>query len=338
MKDYKDILVFGEIRGERISPVTRQLMTIGKTLSGRLKQDLCLLFLGKESPEAAETGYGYGADRVYACVDPLLEHYMTDTYLQAMELIVEELKPRFMLFGQNDIGLDLAPRLAFRLRTGVTLDCVDLNADPENGLLEMIKPVFGGKALGRFRCPDRFPQIATLREGAFDPADYKESAKSQVIPINLSLEPGAIRTKFLKKEEDESLSLALKLASAQVVVSGGRGLKKKEGVDLIRESADLLGGAIAGSRPAVDNGWVPGSLQVGLTGRKVNPLLYMAVGISGALQHMAGCQKSKTIVAINSDESAPIFRLAHIGVLGDYREVLKGFNDELKRMRPPDIP
>lgn len=151
--------------------------------------------------------------------------------------------------------------------------------------------------------------------------------------MRLSPDLSRIRTKFFKKEKDESLALAMKLASAQIVVSGGRGLKKKEGVDLIQETADLLGGAVAGSRPAVDNGWLPSSLQVGLTGKKVNPQVYMAVGISGALQHMAGCSKSKTIVAINSDQSAPIFKLSHMGAVGDYSEVLKGFNEEIKKIK-----
>ena len=156
MEDYKDILVFGEIDGDRISSITRQLMRIGKLLSGQWEQELCLLFLGGSYSAAYETGYGFRADRVYSGADPLLEQYMTESYLQAMEQIAKEKKPKVILFGQNDVGLDLAPRLAFRLRTGVIMDCVDLNVDAEKGLLEMVKPVFGGKAYGRFIFPDRF--------------------------------------------------------------------------------------------------------------------------------------------------------------------------------------
>jgi electron transfer flavoprotein alpha subunit len=280
-----------------------------------------------------DEGFGYNADKVYMASDPLLENYMTESYLAAMEQIVEKLKPTVILFSHNDIGLDLAPRLAFRLKTGVTLDCVDLKIDHENGLLEQVKPVFGGKAHGHYVCTKRGPQIASVREGAFDPAEYDKDKKGEVIPLSLSLNPSNFKMRFLRKEQDASLALTLKLASANVVVSGGRGLKKKEGIDLIQETADLLNGAVAGSRPAVDYDWLPNSLQVGLTGKKVSPQVYIAVGISGALQHMAGCSKSKTIVAINSDEEAPIFKMSHFGVLGDYEEVLKGFNDEVRRIR-----
>ncbi len=333
MADYKNILIFGEMDRERLSSITAQLMRIGKRLSEEMNQELCLVFLGGESLEGVEAGYGYGADKVYMGVDPLLQNYMTDACLQAIEQMVGELKPAIVLFGQNDIGLDLAPRLAFRMKTGVTLDCVDLKWDSGKGLVEQVKPVFGGKAHGHFSCSESRPQIASVREGAFDPADYDETKKDEVIAFDLTLDPSRVRTRFVKKKKDESMELALKLASANVVVCGGRGLKKQEGMDLIQETANLLGGAIAGSRPAVDYGWVPSSLQVGLTGKKVNPQVYIAVGISGALQHMAGCSKSKLIVAINSDESAPIFKLSHIGVIGNYKEVLESFNEEVKRIK-----
>ena len=333
MSEYKNILVFGEMDEERLSSMTIQLISFGKSLSAELNQELFLVFFGQETLKGVDAGYGYGVDKVYMSADPILQNPMTDTCLQAMEQTIGELKPAVVLFGQNDMGLDLAPRLAFRMKTGVSLDCVDLKWNPEKGLLEQVKPVFGGKALGCFRSTGSGPQIVSVRDGTFESAGFDESKKGDVIALNLSLDSSRVRTRFVKKEKDESLDLALKLASANIVVSGGRGLKKKEGVDLIKQTADLLGGAIAGSRPAIDNGWVPGSLQVGLTGKKVNPQLYMAVGISGALQHMAGCSKSKLIVAINSDESAPIFKLSHIGVVGDYKEVLTGFNEEVKKIR-----
>jgi electron transfer flavoprotein alpha subunit len=193
--------------------------------------------------------------------------------------------------------------------------------------------VFGGKAHADANTAESRPQIASVREGAFDPADYDESKKGEVNNLTLSIDESKVKTRFVKKEKDESLALALKLAGANVVVCGGRGLKKQEGVDLIQATADLFDGAIAGSRPAVDNGWIPNALQIGLTGKKVNPQMYMAVGISGALQHMAGCSKSKTIVAINTDEAAPIFKMSHYGVIADYKEVLEGFNDEVKKLK-----
>jgi electron transfer flavoprotein alpha subunit len=320
------------MNGEHLSSVTAQVMRVGKTLSEELNEELHLLFLGAEV-KGADEGFGYGADKVFTGTDPLLENFLSDTYLQAMEQVIAELKPSIILFAQSDMGLDLAPRLAFRLKTGVTLDCVALKIDADKGVMVTVKPVFGGKAHADSSTAESRPQIASVREGAFDPAAYDESKKGEVSELDISLDTSKVKTRFVKKEKDESLALVLKLAAANVVVAGGRGLKKREGIDLIQETADLFDGAIAGSRPAVDNGWLPTSLQIGLTGRKVNPQVYIAVGISGALQHMAGCSKSKTIVAINSDESAPIFKLAHYGIVGDYKEVLTGFNDEVKKIK-----
>ena len=330
MTEYKNVLVFGEMDGEKLSSVTAQVMRIGKTLSSDLNEELYLLLLGSNA-QGAEQGYGYGADKVFAGTDPLLENYLTDTYLQAMEQAVAELNPSIILFAHNDKGLDLAPRLAFRLKTGVAVDCVNMKID--GGVMVTVKPVFGGKAHADANSAESRPQIASVREGAFDPADYDGSKTGEVSNLALSIDESKVKTRFVKKEKDESLALALKLASANVVVSGGRGLKKQEGVDLIQATADLFDGAIAGSRPAVDNGWIPNALQIGLTGKKVNPQIYMAVGISGVLQHMAGCSKSKTIVAINSDEAAPIFKMSHYGVVADYKEVLEGFNDEVKKLK-----
>jgi electron transfer flavoprotein alpha subunit len=330
MTEYKNVMIFGEMDGEHVSLVTAQLIRIGKALSGELNEELHMVFLGADA-RGAEEGYGYGADKVFVGTDASLENYLTDTYLQATEQAVMQLKPSIILFAHDDKGLDLAPRLAFRLKTGVTVDCVDLKID--GGVMVSVKPVFGGKAHADSNTAESRPQIASVREGAFEPADYDESKKGDVSELSLSIDKSRVKTLFVKKEEDESLALALKLAGANVVVSGGRGLKKQEGVELIQVTADLFDGAIAGSRPAVDYGWIPNSLQIGLTGKKVNPQVYIAVGISGALQHMAGCSKSKTIVAINSDEGAPIFKLSHYGVVGDYKEILEGFNDEVKKIK-----
>jgi electron transfer flavoprotein alpha subunit len=172
-----------------------------------------------------------------------------------------------------------------------------------------------------------------VREGAVDAADCDESRSGEVASFAVALDAADLRTRLVKKEKDESQAQVLKLASANTVVCGGRGLGNKEGVDLLMEIAERLDGAIAGSRPAIDQGWVPGPLQIGQTGKKVSPRLYMAVGISGALQHMAGCANANTIVAINTDQEAPIFKMSHIGVVGDYKAVLAGFNEEIKKMK-----
>lgn len=332
MADNKNVLIFGELNEGKLSSVTAQLMRAGKELSTSTGGECQLLVIGGESLSGAEEGFGYGADKVFTISDAALENYVTEAYLQAMEQAINELSPGMVIFGQNDAGLDLTPRLAFRMNVGVTTDCVELkvNADSQ---LEQVKPVFGGKAQGHYSCTKKGPQIATVREGAYDPADFDASGSGDPTPLSVNIDQATVKTRFVKKEKDETLALALKLASAGFVASGGRGLKSKDGIDILQETADMLDGALAGSRPAIDSGWLPSSVQIGLTGKKVNPLVYMAVGISGALQHMAGCSKSKTIVAVNSDEGAPIFKLSHYGVVGDYKEVMAGFNDELKKLK-----
>jgi electron transfer flavoprotein alpha subunit len=333
MEPYENVLIVGEIDGEHPSALTTQLMRIGKELSRALNRELHLVFFPERSGQVGTEGFSYGADRVYVATHKLLERYTTDAYLQAMEQVVANLRPSIVLFGHTGRGSDLAPRLAFRLKTGVTLDCVGLAIDKESGLLEQIKPVFGGKAQCHYLCIGASPQIASVRDGVFDPADNEPGAAGEVTPLPVSIEPSSIRTRLVETRQDDDLSLGQKLGSASIVVSGGRGLKNQEGVGLLKETAHLLGGAVAGSRPTIDYGWLPGSLQVGLTGRKIKPQLYIAAGISGALQHMAGCLKSKIIVAINSDETAPIFRFAHYGVVDDLKQVLTGFNDELRHDR-----
>lgn len=330
MNGTNNIVVFGEMTDGELTEGTKQLLRAGKKISKDLGKGLDLVFIGSESIKQCAGGANYGADNVYMACDDALTNYMADSYLMIFEELIGELHPDIILFLHNDKGMELAPRLAFRMGCGVTLDCVDFAVNASNGRLEYVKPVLGGKAYGHYQCATGSLEIATLREGAFDPADYDPSTKNEIIELNLGIDSGKVRTTFVKKEKDESLALALKLLTANIVVAGGRGLKNKEGMDLVQKFADVVGGAVCGSRPAVDNGWLPYSLQIGLTGKKVSPQVYFAVGISGAIQHMAGCLKSKNIIAINSDQNAPIFRMSHIGVVGDFAEVIKAMIEELR--------
>ncbi len=335
MDNARNILIFGEIDRDGLTAVTTQAMGIGKALAESLGGELHLLVAAGNRVHIGSTGFGYGADRVFTVVDPFLEAYIPEAFLQVMEQVVRHQGPGIVIFGQTDRGMDLAPRLAFRLKACVALDCIQLEAE-ETGKgrrLKQIKPVYGGKAHAVY-CPEgSWPQIVSIREGAFEPAVFDAEKRGDVTSLNIPIDPSSVRTRFLESIPDPHLSSAVKLASAPVVVSGGRGLGSKEGFDLIEETAGLLGGAVGGSRPAVDNGWVPGVLQVGLTGKKVHPDVYFAVGISGAMQHMAGCRQAKTIVAVNNSAEAPIFHVSHYGVVGPYEEVLKGFNDEYRRIR-----
>jgi electron transfer flavoprotein alpha subunit len=333
MEEYKNILVVGELDDNGVTVTTTQVMRVGKTLAEKSQQQMHLLLIGGEMQAAAEKGYAYGADKVFMAADPQLENYTTDSYLQVLTQFVQEKTPAVILFCHNQTGLDLAPRLAFRLKAGVMLDCVTYQMDSASGLLEQERPVFGGKAHARYQALGNGPQVSTVREGAVDSADCDETKSGDVAAFSVALDAADLRTRLVKKEKDESQAQVLKLASATSVVCGGRGIGKKEGMDLLTETAGLLDGAIAGSRPAIDQGWVPGPLQVGQTGKKVSPRLYMAVGISGALQHMAGCANANTIVAINTDPEAPIFKMAHMGVVGDFSGVLAGFNEEVKKLK-----
>jgi electron transfer flavoprotein alpha subunit len=330
MDELRRIVVFGELEQDHLSSATLELLTISNHLSKKLESEVALVLCGSGVSEGyLAEGYGYGAHKVYYASDPLLCDYSPDAYVQAMKQVAAESKPAVILFPQTDKALDLAPRLACAIRASVSLDCVGIHVDL-NSVVKLIKPVYGGKAHAVIGSKTECV-IASIRQGSAPVMHYDHTKTGEVTPINLTIDQSRIRVKFVRKLQEEGLTLAAALTSSPVVISGGRGLKRAEGVDLLKETAVLLGGAVAGSRPAVDKGWLPSQLQVGLTGKRVNPHLYIAVGISGSLQHMAGCMKSKTIVAINTDDEAPIFKMAHIGVVGDYKEVLEGFNEEWKQ-------
>lgn len=332
MGTYRNILVFGEEESGDLSSMTVQLLGIGRKLADELGQELRLLFLGQSPEGDGIAGCHYGADRIYVAKHPLLDNYLPQSYLQALEHIVGEQKPAIVLFGQNDKGMDLAPRLAFRLKTGVTLDCVDLQIDAGTKALKQVKPVFGGKAEAVYCSKNEGPQIVTVRDRAFETPAGDKSRSGKIEHIDLDLDASKLNIRFVEKQTDDSRSLVRALLSAKTVVSGGRCMDGDKGFDILRQTAEILGGTLAGSRPPVDYGWIPNALQVGLTGQKIAPELYLAVGISGAIQHMAGCLKSKAIIAINLDEEAPIFRFSQYGAVGDFREVLTGFNEECKKI------
>ena len=325
------ILVIGETDQTALSTSTREVLRLGRRIADASGKQLCFCLLGKDVVPAAEQGFAYGADQVNMITDALLDTYLAEIWLAALKTAIEPMKPALVLFGHTDKGLELAPLLAFRLGTGAALDCTDIIAQGPNQPLTYVKPVFGGKAIGRLQLADRFPQVATLREGSVDPAEADAGRNGEILTTNLSLDAGNMRVRFIGKQVDENLAMANRLLTSGTVVCAGRGAKNQDGVDLLAQAADLLDGAIAASRPVVDNGWLPYSLQVGLTGKKVHPQLYIAAGLSGAIQHMAGCIKSKTIVAINNDEAAPVFKMAHLGVVGDLKQVITGFNEEIRK-------
>jgi len=329
MAEYKGVMVFGEAKESKLASITTELLGGGRKLASDLGQELSAVLVGSGISSLAQEAIAFGADKVYVVDDSLLKDYQTDSYVLVMEKVAGQVMPQVLLMGQTSIGRDLAPRLAFRLNTTASLGCLELAIDPESKLLLQTKPVYGGNAQAVF-VGESFPQIATVRPKAMAPQEPDGSRKGEVITIDAGLDPSVIRTKVLEKVPEEVAGI--KLEDAEVVVSGGRGIGSAEGFEQLEELARMLKGAVGATRPPCDNGWVPTGAQIGLTGKIVTPDLYIAVALSGSSQHMSGCSGAKTIVAINKDPEANIFREARFGVVGDWKKVLPTFTDKLKEL------
>jgi electron transfer flavoprotein alpha subunit len=329
MAEYKGVIVVCESTEGKLASIATELLGGGRKLADDLGQELSAVLVGSGVGNLAQEAIAFGADKVYVVDDPLLKDYQTDSYVSVMEKVVKQVMPQILLMGQTSIGRDLAPRLAFRLNTTASLGCLELAIDPESKLLLQTKPVYGGNAQAVF-AGESFPQIATVRPKAMTPLEPDQSRKGEVITIDAGLDPSAIRTKVLEKVPEKVAGI--KLEEAEVVVGGGRGIGSAEGFEQLEEVARMLKGAVGATRPPCDNGWVPAGAQIGLTGKIVTPDLYIAVALSGSSQHMSGCSASKTIVAINKDPEANIFREARFGVVGDWKKILPAFTDKLKEL------
>ena len=330
MYTHKGVTVFGETIEGKLSSVTTDLLGGGRKLADQLKEELSCLLMGDKISDFAQEAISYGADTVYVADDARLKDYQTDLYMPTVANMVKKLLPRILLFGQNDIGRDLAPRLAFRLRTGLSTDCIDLSIDPKTKLLHQTRPVYGGNALATVVC-QTLPQMATVRRKAMTALVRDDTRKGKVIMSTVTINPSAIRTKIVKRVKQELPGV--KLEDAPVIVSGGRGIGGPEGFKSLEDLAKLLKGAIGATRPPCESGWVPFTKQIGLTGKVVTPEIYFAIAISGANQHFAGCSGAKTIVAINRDPEANIFNIAHFGAVGDWKQILPSFIEEIKEFR-----
>jgi len=331
MAEAKGVLVCGELAGGQVLPITTELLGASRRLADDLGEELAVIFLGHPlSADVAGEAVTWGADKVYVVDHPLLEQYQSDPFIAAMEQACRQLQPNILLLGQTTLGRDLAPRLAFRLGTGLSMDCVELAIDPDSRLLLATRPVYGGNARAVYTCPRSRPQMATVRPKAMTPLPRDDSRRGEVLPLSVELDPSIVRARVVERVKEEAAGV--KLEDAEVVVSGGRGIGGPEGFQQLEELAKLLGGAVGATRAACDAGWVPATIQVGLTGKVVSPNLYIAVALSGSSQHMAGCSGSKAIVAINKDPEANIFKEAQFGVVGDYRQVVPAFTQKVKEL------
>jgi len=329
MSEYKGVMIYGEVVEGKLAAITTELLGCGRKLADDLGQELSAVLVGSNISSFAQEAIAFGADKVYVVDDPLLENYQTDSYVLVMEKIIKQAMTQILILGQTSIGRDLTPRLAFRLETAATLDCVELAIDPDSKLLLQTKPVYGGSAQAIYTY-ESYPQIVTVRAKAMSPLERDTSKQGEVITIEAGLDPSAIKTKVLEKVKEEVVGI--KLEDAEVIVSGGRGMGGPDGFKQLEELAKVLKGALGASRPPCDNDWVPDGLQVGLTGKIVAPELYIAVALSGASQHLSGCSGSRTIMAINKDSDANIFKVAQFGVVGDWKKVLPAFTDKVKEL------
>jgi len=330
---YKGVFVWAECedREKKLIPrkVVYELLTHGRRLAERLGQPLLAVVLGDDRLAGLERLCHQGADRVICCRHELLGRYSTDGFTTALAAVVAKEKPSVLLFGATPNGRDLAPRVAARLRLGLTADCTGLAID-EQGQLVQTRPAFGGNIMASIVTPYTRPQCATVRPNVFsaDAPDERRPVTIQDFPVNLS--KAAIRTKVV--EELPAAEFGEKIEEARILVSAGRGCGDPSNLDLVRRLAQRLGGTMAGSRAIVELGWIPHTLQVGQSGTTVGPDLYVAVGISGAVQHIVGMSSSKKIIAINKDPDAPIFKIADIGVVGDAQAILPKLLEAINRV------
>jgi len=329
MSDYKGVMVFCEIVEGKLAAIATELLGCGRRLADDLGEELSAVLIGSGVSGLAQEAIAFGADKAYVVDNALLKEYETDAFLSVMEKVAKEAMPQIILMGQTNVGRDLAPRLAFRLETSASLDCVELAIDPDSKLLQQTKPVYGGNARAIFTS-ESFPQIATVRAKAMTPLQKDDSRKGDVVTVEAGLDASAMRTKVLETVVEEVEGI--KLEDANVVVTGGRGIGGPEGFQELEELAKLLKGALGASRPPCDNGWVPDTIQVGLTGKIVSPDLYIAIALSGSSQHLAGCSGSKNIVAVNRDPEANIFKEASYGVVGDWKKIIPAFTEKVKEL------
>lgn len=322
-------MVVGELIEGKLAAITTELLGAAKKLAGDLGQNVSAVIIGSGIGDAANEAISFGADKVYVIDNEMFADYTNDAYAGALEKLSAEVQPEIILMGQTSMGMDLLPRLAFRLGSAATLDCIDLAIDPDTKLMQKTKPVYGGNAVAVY-VSEAKPQTATVRAKAMEPLQQDTSRSGEVVNFDPGLDASAIRQKVTGRVKEEVEGI--KLEDAEVVVCGGRGVGSAGAFDELRDLAKLLNGAIGASRPPCDSGWVPTNIQIGLTGKMVAPTVYIGIALSGSSQHQAGMSSSKNIIAINKDPEANIFGIAHYGVVGDYKKVIPALTEKCKEL------
>lgn len=326
---YHGVWVFAEQREGKLMQVSVELLGEGRKLAKDVGCELCAVLCGSNVEALAGELFEYGADKVYCADAPELGQYTTDAYTKTIYEAIMEYKPEIVLLGATHIGRDLGPCLAVKCGTGLTADCTRLEIDPNTRGIMQTRPAFGGNLMATIVCPNHRPQMSTVRPGVMEKAERTPGRTGELVKLDVCFKASDIRTKVL--EVVKSAKEAVSLTDAEVIVSGGMGLGSPEGFELLKKLADRFGGTIASSRAAVDEGWIDHAYQVGQTGTTVKPKIYFACGISGAIQHVAGMQNAGLIVAINTNENAPIFDIADIGIVGDLYKVIPAIMEEMDK-------
>lgn len=328
----KDLWVFIETDVDgNPKNVGLELLNPGRMMADKQGGELVAVVIGNNVEKSVEASSVYGADKVLVVEGPEFKFYTTDAYTIALAQLAEKYGPTSILVGASNNGRDLGPRVACRLNTGLTADCTSIDIDEETGNVAWTRPAMGGNLMATIQCPDSRPQMGTIRPGVFKKIEAVEG-RAEIINEEIHVEKEKIRTQILEILKDESGEI-VDLEGAEIIVSGGRGVGSPEGFACLKELAAELGATVGASRATVDAGWIPHCHQVGQTGKTVGPKIYIACGISGAIQHLAGMSSSDTIIAINKDPDAPIFDVCDYGVVGNLFEVVPAFLKEIKKAR-----
>ncbi|MDW8802258.1 electron transfer flavoprotein subunit alpha/FixB family protein [Clostridium sp. A1-XYC3] len=329
INEYKGIWVFAEQREGKLQEVTLELLGKSRIMADKIKDKVTALLLGENVSHLSDELISYGADSVVIVEDSSLKAYQTNAYTSAIRQIVNKHKPSILLFGATTIGRDLAPRLSTRLETGLSADCIDLEID-KDGILIQTKPSFGGNIMVEIICPNRRPQMATVRPKVLGTPEKDLKRKGSKVFETVSINPTDILTTLIKSVKETTS--AEKIEDASIVVAGGRGMQNKENFDKLYPLADVLGAMVGGTRPAVNEGWIGEDKQIGQSGKTISPKLMICCGIGGAVQYLVGMQTAETVIAINKDPNAAIFNYADYGIVGDCSEIIPILTEKLRSL------
>jgi len=331
MSTKKEIWVYAEQENGKLAGVVFELLSQGRKLAEKSGYTLCALLPSADGKPMHQALFNYGAKKIYNIEDPKLEIYQNDYVAKAVDTLLKSEEPEIVLYGASTIGRSLAPTVAAMGWAGLTADCTELDFDPERNVLLQTRPAFGGNIMATIICPDHRPQMATVRSNVFKKEKVSEAETGEVVDVTVDLSGVRERMRRVESVVEEVNTVDLK--AAEFIVSGGRGLGAPENFKLIEDLAGILGGAVGASRATVDAGWISHHHQVGQTGKTVCPLIYIACGISGAIQHLAGMQSADLIIAVNKDPDAPIFNVADFGLVGDLHEIVPEFTKQIAALR-----